>query len=105
MLNNYECLCFIISLSLSFQSVSAFGSPAFIGLNYVTNSKSVTGGGISYSRPLMLCAKMGQSQYSIYALQHIGQLFQQILLAESMGDTDERFPMNMEALCKYGSAL
>lgn len=53
----------------------------------------------------MLCAKMSQSQYSIYALQHIGQLFQQILLAESMGDTDEHFPMNMEALYKYGSAL
>nr|KAF6314893.1 hypothetical protein mMyoMyo1_008668 [Myotis myotis] len=43
-----------------------WGSPTFTVLKYVTHSKSVTGGGISDARPLMLSAIMearGQSQY------------------------------------------
>lgn len=56
--------CFLVSFFPVSQCI--WGSPTFTVLKYVTHSKSVTGGGISDVRPLMLSAIMearGQSQY------------------------------------------
>lgn len=93
--NKYECLCFILSLSFSSQSLSAIWEPSFTGLNYLADSKPDPGGGISDLGTLKLSAKWQPgARVSICTLQHIGQLFQQIRFAESMGDTKECFPMN-----------
>lgn len=97
---------FLVSFFPVFQCI--WGSPTFTVRKYVAHSKSVTGGGISYVRPLMLSAIMearGQSQYLYLAAHWPAVPANQVSWEHGNTDVFPNEVLRMEVVCKLSRDL